>query len=215
MAASLAIFSAQEPPKYPEFEHIRRFWMPKYQRYGVKVVAGDYYVTNQDEIISTVLGSCVSACIRDPFAGIGGINHFILPDTDSDVLSASNRYGVFAMEQLINAIIKRGGSRDNFEIKLVGGGNMLETASEQGIIEIGQRNIEFVTEFLTTEGLDVSAKDFGGNQPRKVIYNVKDGRLLVHKMNRNYQARYMQLEIENQSRNQTFASDNDVELFSE
>ena len=103
----------QDMPKFPEFSHIRRFWMPQRHRYGVKIVAGDFYVTCQDEVISTVLGSCVTACIRDPEAKVGGINHFILPD--SDILSASNRYGVFAMEQLINAIIKYGfsTSQDN------------------------------------------------------------------------------------------------------
>ncbi|NRA84214.1 MAG: hypothetical protein HRU22_10745 [Gammaproteobacteria bacterium] len=191
----------QDMPKFPEFSHIRRFWMPQRHRYGVKIVAGDFYVTCQDEVISTVLGSCVTACIRDPEAKVGGINHFILPD--SDILSASNRYGVFAMEQLINAIIKYGGNKNNFEIKLVGGGNMIG-----GTNDIGQRNIEFIKQFLVTEGYKTVAEDLGGMRPRKIMYNVQDGRLMVQKLKCQHHDRYLQ------RRNQVVHND-DVELFTD
>jgi len=197
----------RDMPKFREFSHIRRFWMPQHQRYGVKVVAGDFYVTNQDEMISTVLGSCVSTCIRDPIAGVGGINHFILPDNDCDILSASNRYGVFAMEQLINVIIKYGGDPKNFEIKLTGGGNMMG-----GMIDIGQRNIEFIKAFLKTEGYKITSEDLGGYQPRKILYNVATGRLLVHKLQSQHNERYLALELQEQQRKQQVHCD-DVELF--
>lgn len=180
-------------PTFPEFEHHRRFWMPKHNKYGVKVVAGDYYVTNQDEHITTVLGSCVSVCIRDPYAGVGGINHFLLPDSDCDILSSSNRYGVFAMEQLINAVVKYGGQRKNFEVKIVGGGNMMS-----GVTDIGQSNIQFVKNFLNIEGFAISAEDLGGTQPRKILYNVVTGKLLVNKLKSQHQERYVALELEHQ-----------------
>lgn len=196
-------------PKYPEFNHIRRFWMPQCHRYGVKVAAGDFYVTEQDEMILTVLGSCVSACIRDPESGVGGINHFILPDTDCDILSASNRYGVFAMEQLINAIIKYGGDPQNFEIKLVGGGNMMG-----GSIDIGQRNFDFIKDFLTTEGYRLASEDLGGFQPRKIMYGISTGRLLVHKLQSQHKARYFELELKEQRRKQQVHLA-DVELFTD
>ncbi|MGB0835967.1 MAG: chemoreceptor glutamine deamidase CheD [Psychrobium sp.] len=194
-------------PQYPEFRHIRQFWMPKRRRVAVKVVAGDYYVTEQDEVICTVLGSCVSTCIRDTQTGIGGINHFLLPDSDCDILSSSNRYGVFAMEQLINAIIKYGGRRENFEIKIVGGGNMMT-----GVNDIGQRNIAFVQQFLETEGLVVKAMDVGGNQARRIQYIAKTGQLMVQKLKEGSNARTVALELESQRSIQK-QTDDDVELF--
>lgn len=192
----------------PEFAHYRRFWMPQHERYGVKVVAGDFYVSTQDELITTVLGSCVSACIRDPKNGVGGINHFLLPDADCDLLSASNRYGVFAMEQLINAIIKHGGRRENFEVKLVGGGNMIA-----GSNDIGQSNIEFVKNFLTTEGYRVVAEDLGGIYPRKILYNITSGKLLVNKLKNQHQDSLAQQELAQQRSRMVETVDDDVELF--
>lgn len=182
--------------------------MPQHDRYGVKVVAGDYYVTKQDELITTVLGSCVTVCIRDAKAGVGGINHFLLPDASCDILSASNRYGVFAMEQLINSIIKHGGRRENFEVKLVGGGNMMA-----GVTDIGKINIEFVKNFLRTEGYVITAEDLGGSQPRKIIYNVTSGKLLVNKMRSHHQDRYAEKELELQRSKMATAIHDDVELF--
>jgi len=194
-------------PQYPEFRHVRQFWMPKRKRVAVKVVAGDYYVLSQDEVICTVLGSCVSTCIRDTTIGVGGINHFLLPDADCDILSSSNRYGVFAMEQLINAIIKYGGQRENFEIKVVGGGNMMAGAND-----IGQRNIAFVQQFLQTEGLAVSALDVGGLQARRIQYIAKTGQLMVQKLKDSNNERTMALELENQRSIQQQTND-DIELF--
>ncbi|MDP2560151.1 chemotaxis protein CheD [Psychrobium sp. 1_MG-2023] len=193
---------------FKEFKHIRRFWMPRHQKYGVKIVAGDYYVSDCDEMITTVLGSCVTVCIRDPAVAVGGINHFILPDSDCDILSASNRYGVFAMEQLINTIVKYGGNRNNFEIKLVGGGNMLG-----GTNHIGQRNIDFIRSFLKLEGFNVIAEDLGGDKPRKIMYNVVNGKLLVNKLKCQHHDKYLALELETQRKNRQLQSHDDIELF--
>jgi len=199
---------ASDIPIFPEFKHIRRFWMPQHQRFGVKVVAGDFYVSGQDELITTVLGSCVSACVRDPQRGIGGINHFLLPDASCDILSSSNRYGVFAMEQLFNAIIKHGGRRENFEIKLVGGGNMIG-----GMNDIGRSNITFVKNFMDTEGFSITAEDLGGHNPRKILYSPLTGKLLVNKLKSQDHDRYLALEIESQRKQQIEHDNNDVELF--
>ena len=186
--------------------------MPQHLRYGVKVVAGDYYVTNQDEMIATVLGSCIAVCIRDPKAGVGGINHFILPDSNCDILSASNRYGVFAMEQLINGIIRHGGQRDNFEIKLVGGGNIMG-----GSNNIGQINIDFVKNFLNIEGFKQVAEDLGGNQPRRIVYNITEGKLLVKKLKCQHQHQQHELKIDSQRQNLRIQTQEygDIELFSD
>jgi len=194
-------------PQLPEFKHINQFWMPTRKKLAVKVVAGDYYVSRQDEMICTVLGSCVSTCIRDPIVGVGGINHFLLPDADCDLLSESNRYGVFAMEQLINSIIKYGGCRENFEIKIVGGGNMMS-----GTNDIGQRNIAFIKKFMRTEGLKISAEDLGGDQARRIQYIVKTGQLMVHKLKKHINLETVATEIKNQRCIQQQTND-DVELF--
>lgn len=194
-------------PQLPEFKHISQFWMPTRKKLAVKVVAGDYYVSRQDEMICTVLGSCVSTCIRDPIVGVGGINHFLLPDADCDLLSESNRYGVFAMEQLINSIIKYGGCRENFEIKIVGGGNMMS-----GTNDIGQRNIAFIKKFMRTEGLKISAEDLGGDQARRIQYIVKTGQLMVHKLKKHINLETVATEIKNQRCIQQQTND-DVELF--
>ncbi|RDI97763.1 chemoreceptor glutamine deamidase CheD [Dyella solisilvae] len=156
----------------PGFEHLRRFWDPAQACVTVKVLPGEYYVSQQDEMISTVLGSCVSACIYDRVRGIGGMNHFMLPEPLggercgwADTVGRAARYGNDAMEQLINAILKAGGQRANLEVKVFGGGRVLATMTD-----IGQRNIEFVRRYLTAERLDVRAEDLGDVHPRHVQF---------------------------------------------
>ncbi|NRA59330.1 MAG: hypothetical protein HRU25_00135 [Psychrobium sp.] len=196
-------------PRYPGFSHIKRFWMPKHKKFGVKIVAGDFYISNQDEIIATVLGSCISVCIRDVHKKIGGINHFILPDSDRQVLSSSNRYGVFAMERLINSIIKAGGNRRDFEIKVVGGGNMIG-----GVNDVGGRNIQFIRDFLAVEGFSTTAEDLGGFHGRKIQYNVTTGQLMVRKLENAHQSILAALDAETRHK-ASLLDDNtgEVELF--
>lgn len=165
------------------FEHVRRFWQPQYRAYVAKVLPGEYYVTHGGEWIGTLLGSCVSACIRDPAVDVGGMNHFMLPeggcverwgDTDVDL---AHRYGSVAMEHLINDLLKQGAERGRLEVKLVGGGRMIEHMSD-----IGARNIEFVREYLNKEGYVVTGEDLGGTNPRRVYYDVLTGRVRVKKL---------------------------------
>ena len=172
----------EEPPVLPGFEQIQRFWEPDTQRWTVKILPGEYYVTRSDEAITTVLGSCISACIRDPMMRVGGMNHFMLPEDNSlrdqrmPVVLAT-RYGSNAMESLINDVLKLGGLRERLEIKIFGGGRVLAHMTD-----IGARNIDFARNYLSTEGLRTNAQDVGGEQPRKVIYYPNDGRVRVRKL---------------------------------
>ncbi len=149
----------------------------------VKVLPGGYYVGFGECRIATTLGSCVSVCMRDPYAGVGGMNHFMLPSACGggpcldDQLSA--RYGVNAMERLINELIKRGGMPSRLEVKLFGGGHVLHATSS----DVGGRNIAFVRQFLRTEGLRVMAEDLGGPCSRKLVYDITSGRVRVKQFN--------------------------------
>ncbi len=175
----------EQPPALRGFEHLQRFWEPDTDRWTAKILPGEYSVTCHDEAITTVLGSCVSACVRDPKRGIGGMNHFMLP---ADSLTTRNtwldpavrlatRYGSYAMESLINDLLKVGAARERLEIKLFGGGRVLTSMTD-----VGARNIDFVHDFVRIEGLRIAAEDVGGTQPRKIIYFPAQGRVRVRKL---------------------------------
>ncbi|HEY9199761.1 MAG TPA: chemoreceptor glutamine deamidase CheD [Gammaproteobacteria bacterium] len=176
----------QPPPMLPGFEHINRFWDRGRQLYLAKILPGEFYVTVEQELIGTVLGSCISACIRDPVFGIGGMNHFMLPTGGDEHrsdrwqgthLSAATRYGTHAMEQLINTLIKHGARRDNLEVKIFGGGRVLKQMTD-----VGRRNIEFAREYIATEGLRLVSEDVGDIHPRKIMYWPLTGRVLMKKL---------------------------------
>lgn len=138
---------------------------------------GDYYATNQPELIGTVLGSCIAVCLRDPERGIGGMNHFMLPEKAGEVewggIAASPaRYGVAAMELLINDLMKLGTQRRRLEAKVFGGGRVL-----QGMTDIGKRNIAFIRGFVENEGLRVVGEDVGGDYPRQLVFYPDSGRV--------------------------------------
>lgn len=180
------IVAGNMPKCLPGFESINRYWDQKHSLYAAKILPGEFYVTTQGELIATVLGSCVTACIRDPAIGVGGINHFMLPhfnnakghDWQHTPVSMETRYGNIAMEKLINAILKIGGKKENLEIKLFGGGRVLDMRTD-----IGQKNIDFVKQYLIKEGLNVAAEDVGGRYPRKIQYFPYTGRVRVKKLN--------------------------------
>jgi chemotaxis protein CheD len=152
-------------------------------RNAVKVLPGEFFVSDEDIVITTVLGSCVAACIWDRHAGIGGMNHFMLPGgeggRDADPVGLAGRYGVFAMEQLINELIKRGGRKANFEAKVFGGGQVLRNMTS---INIGERNAQFVEQFLRTEGIRIGARDLLDVHPRRVAFFPATGRALCKKL---------------------------------
>lgn len=173
------------PMCLPGLEHISRFWDKRHNTFSAKILPGEYYVSMHGELISTVLGSCISACIRDVKMGIGGMNHFMLPMGNEDEhagkihLTSATRYGNFAMEMLINEILKAGGRRKNLEVKLFGGGHVLASMSK---IDIGNKNIKFVHEYLQEEGIEVMAEDTGDIYPRKVLFFADTGKVRVKKL---------------------------------
>ncbi|MCB1790563.1 MAG: chemoreceptor glutamine deamidase CheD [Gammaproteobacteria bacterium] len=152
---------------------------------AAKILPGEYYVTNGNELVTTVLGSCVSACIRDRVFGIGGMNHFMLPiSTDgkgwngaADVLSTATRYGNYAMEHMINDILKNGGHKRHLEAKIFGGGRMMKSLSD-----VGAKNIQFVREYLEVEGIPLIGENVGDIYPRKVIYIPSSGKVLMKRL---------------------------------
>jgi chemotaxis protein CheD len=148
------------------------------QMEALKLMPADYVVTAKNIALSTVLGSCVAACMRDPVLQIGGMNHFMLPDGgDGDDTSA--RYGSYAMELLINELLKNGARRERLEAKVFGGGNVLKSFT---VNPVGTRNAEFVIAYLKAERIPVVAQDLGSIHPRKVWYIPATGKVLVRRL---------------------------------
>jgi chemotaxis protein CheD len=170
------------PKAVAGFEDISNSWDAGLGQWCAKILPGEFYITRSDEAITTVLGSCISACIRDPLAGVGGMNHFMLPEDTTHGKSSwldgeaglATRYGSFAMESLINGLLKLGARRERLEVKLFGGGKILNLD-----IDVGERNIEFARRWLKTEGYAVVAEDVGLSVPRRVVYIPGSGKVRV------------------------------------
>ena len=180
---------------------------------AAKILPGEYYYTCKDMLIVTVLGSCVSACIRDRVTGIGGMNHFMLPDSGGDAdspVSASMRYGTYAMEVLINDVLKAGARRENLEAKVFGGGNVLRGFIA---INVGERNAQFVRDYLRAENIRIVAEDLNDIYPRKVYYFPRTGKVLVKKLKQLNNNTLVNREQDYASRLQTTPVAGDVELF--
>ncbi|GAA6134822.1 chemoreceptor glutamine deamidase CheD [Oceaniserpentilla sp. 4NH20-0058] len=177
------------PTNQPEpekcFEHVNRYYDSKLGVWCAKILPGEFYVTAHGEMISTVLGSCISACVRDVKLGIGGMNHFMLPlqnehssaQWGSNANTSETRYGNWAMEYLLNTLYKLGCTKKNLEVKLFGGGQVLASMTD-----IGQRNILFVYDFLRKEGLNVKAADVGDIYSRKILYFPDTGSVKVRRI---------------------------------
>ncbi|HJV79570.1 chemoreceptor glutamine deamidase CheD [Noviherbaspirillum sp.] len=180
---------------------------------AAKILPGEYYFTCKDMMIVTVLGSCVSACIRDRVTGIGGMNHFMLPDSGGDIdspVSASMRYGTYAMEVLINDVLKAGARRENLEAKVFGGGNVLRGFVA---INVGERNAQFVRDYLRAENIRVVAEDLNDVYPRKVYFFPRTGKVLVKKLKQLNNNTLVNREQDYASRLQTTPVVGDIELF--
>ena len=166
---------------------------------------------NADEMLVTILGSCVSACIRDPVVAVGGMNHFMLPEAGGggwDDASSSMRYGNVAMERLINDILSRGGLRQRLEIKVFGGGNVLRGSSN-----IGHRNAEFVENYLATERLRISAAHLRGDLPRRIHFFPSTGRVMLLELRSIEQRAVVEREATYKSKLQTEPVSGSIELF--
>jgi chemotaxis protein CheD len=178
---------------------------------AAKILPGEYYYTQQNMLIVTVLGSCVAACIRDRVTGLGGMNHFMLPDGgDSGPVSASMRYGTFAMEVLINDLLKAGARRESLEAKVFGGGAVLRGFTA---MNVGERNAAFVTNFLKTEKIPVLAEDLNDIYPRKVYFFPRTGKVLVKKLMQTHNDTLAKRELDYASRLKVEPVAGDIDLF--
>lgn len=168
-----------------EGKKITRYWDKKKKAYCVKIMPGEYYYSGEEEYIATTLGSCVAACIWDEKHKIGGMNHFMLPLTDKDhsevtwgsLPTEATRYGNYAMEFLINELLKHGGEKSEFQVKLFGGGKVLEGAGN-----VGERNIQFVLDYVKSENLNLISQDLGDRYSRKVLFDPLTGRAWMKKI---------------------------------
>ncbi|MCX7173299.1 MAG: chemoreceptor glutamine deamidase CheD [Proteobacteria bacterium] len=195
-------------------EHLagNRYFDRTFEVEAVKVLPGEYYASTSNMVLVTVLGSCISACIRDREKNIGGMNHFMLADggNTDEPGSASARYGVYAMEVLINHLLKLGARRGSMEAKVFGGGRVMSSLSSS---QIGERNSRFVIDFLGTEGIPVLARDLLDIYPRKVYFFPNSGRALVKKLVRLHNDTVVRREREYEARLSEAPVSGDIELF--
>lgn len=147
----------------------------------VKIHIGDIHVSREPAVVATLLGSCVSVCLYDPVNGIGGMNHILLPGrADFGRFDGATRYGINAMELLINDLMKAGSLRCNLTAKVFGGAHIIQVVDEMN--SPGQKNVEFVEHFLETERIPISGRDTGGKSPRRIYFYTKSGDVYVKKL---------------------------------
>lgn len=159
---------------------LNRYYDPRFSRDAVKLLPGECHATADDLLLVTVLGSCVSVCLYDSVNHLGGMNHFMLPgDTGAQpLLSSSARYGVHAMDLLINQLLRLGGQRRHFVAKVFGGASVLQNVS----VDVGQRNVAFVLDYLSTEQIPLAGQDLLDVYPRKIYFFPGTGRVLLRKL---------------------------------
>ncbi len=183
-----------------------------FNRQAMKILPGEFYATTEDEVIVTVLGSCVAACLLDPIAMVGGMNHFMLPvkkgGQEPDNFFAA-RYGAAAMEYLINNLLHLGAQRDRLVAKAFGGGKVLPGMTS----DVGGQNIDFVRHFLRNEGIPLWSEDMGGLHPRKVYFFPHTGQVLVKRMERAHNDTVITRELSYMQEFTKAPMEGDVELF--
>ena len=188
--AAVATRSAGTPPPAPQaaLDRLRQrprkpgeasffYYDHHFQYNAVKVLPGEYFVTGENMVICTVLGSCIAACLWDRNLNIGGMNHFMLPEGDSN--DVSGRYGSYAMEVLINEMIKLGARRESMQAKIFGGGQVMANFTT---MNVGERNTDFVTQYLHTERIPIVSEDVLDIYPRKVVYFPVTGKAMVKRL---------------------------------
>jgi len=159
----------------------------------VTIHIGGLRASRDPLVLDTVLGSCIAACLYDPVEGIGGMNHFMLPEGADPDNPTSARYGVNAMELLISEVMKLGGQRRRFQAKIFGGGHVLKI--RESLDGVPQRNIDFVKRFLEAEQIPVIKEDVGGYQPRRVLFHTNTGKVFLKYLGTNEAEQTAQEEI--------------------
>lgn len=183
---------------------------------AVKILPGEYYASKIERVLVTVLGSCVSACIWDPVTHIGGMNHFMLPDNANvksiadGVIGLPARYGAYAMEVLINNLVKMGANKSSLRAKIFGGANVTQGFQN---FDVGGRNCAFVQVYLEEEHIPVLASDLLDIYPRKVYFFTSTGKVLIKKLRSLHNDTIARREIEYSSRLRQTEVSGDVELF--
>ncbi len=166
-----------------EFGHIRRIQDTRFPYEVAVILPGEYFVSQEPKVVYTVLGSCISVCLRDPVINVGGMNHFMLaaPASNSalDRWVNSGRYGSFAMEMLINGIVKYGGKKERLEAKVFGGGKIYDSTNN-----IGAKNAAWALDYLENEGVPLLKADVGDLCPRKIYFFTDSGKVLMKKLDR-------------------------------
>ena len=168
----------------PGFENINRYWDGKHNKIAAKILPGEFYVSSNDEIIVTLLGSCISVCVYDPLKRLGGMNHFMLPITGNSIdheaillNGEAGRYGNYAMEHMINEMLKQGAEKSRLKFKVFGGGKVLKNATN-----VGDSNIEFVFDYLSKENYAIESSNVGDIYPRKIIFYLSTGDVFMKKL---------------------------------
>lgn len=195
----------------PQTSH-SHYYDAKFKTHAVKILPGEYFATKSLPLIVTVLGSCVSVCLRDPIAQVGGMNHFLLPfqKEQHSVNSLSTRYGVNAMEVLINQLVKLGASRTRLQAKVFGGANVLHQLKTN---TVGKQNSAFATAYLATENIELIAQDLLGEYPRKVYFFPLTGEVKVRKLKLSIDTSILEREREYSVKLAQTPVDGDVDLF--
>ena len=206
-----SIYGGHEEVQSPNIYHDKIFDIG-----AVKILPGEYYVTKRDLALVTVLGSCVAACIRDRMSGMGGMNHFMLPGDSgqhgsaADLSSPLAHYGTYAMEKMINDLLKMGAKRNNLQAKLFGGGNVMPGFT---VNNVGERNAEFAINYLRTEQIEVLAQDMLDIYPRKVYFFPNSGKVLVKKLRSVHNNTIVEREQQYRSRIAVSNANSTVDLF--
>ena len=194
---------------------VNQYFDRYFDRQATKILPGEYYATKEPEVIVTVLGSCVAACIRDKVSSIGGMNHFLLPldgSAEPGKPTQSARYGAYAMELLINEVIKLGGRRERLEAKVFGGAAVL-----RGMLlnDVGKRNAEFVEQYLRNEHIPIAAADLLLDFPRKVYFFPETGQVWVKRIKTIKNDTIFEREREYRQRVKQDVESDSVDLFEE
>lgn len=166
-----------------------RKYHSKFKAHVLTIFAGESYVSSKEEILCTVLGSCISVCLFDEKNNVGGLNHFMLPDGQfsgdvnlqgEQLVQKSMRYGITAMEILISDMQKNGAERKNLTAKIFGGGNVLSRTGNGP--SIGDKNIGFTRAYLKSEGIPILSEDVGSTYGRKIFYLTEKNAVFVKKV---------------------------------
>jgi len=202
----------------PEFMQVNHYWDKQREMVVAKILPGEFYMTTKNVAIATTLGSCISACIWDDRSHIGGMNHFMLPITNKeahevnwgqrDKTTDATRYGNFAMEHLINAILRSGGRKINLRAKLFGGAKVFKQMSD-----VGQKNIDFALAYLKQEEIVIESSDTGDFSPRKVIFEPCSGRAFIKRLDNLHNDTIIRREKDYSSQIYQKEVSGDVELF--